>query len=176
MELYTLETYKKDNFRFYSRKPEDIVNLIEDYHKKAVKDGMMDNPRLGKWARRIPTIDEISVTKMGRVIFQAGMMSMNEKYKNEPLFEKLIVTPDFYVEINLESVLNFDLFRSKLFNCKRLNLYKIQLDFGIVPGLTFVPEDIMQAICAYDLKPISEKAKDLLEEIARVKSGHPNLA
>ena len=172
MTLHMLKCEDKE-VRIYARKGKDIVDLIKYYRERARKDGVFNDPRLAVWVKKVPTKEDIMKVEKGELFFQAGLVKIPEKDDNRQFYEELKVLPDFSVFVNDESLVYFELFRQRLPQLKRTNLYKIQLDGGLAAGLTFIPEDVMRSIMSYDLFPHLERARKALEEIANLQ--HPNL-
>lgn len=177
MELYQLRG-DDEPIQIYSRIPQDIIDVVRHYHEQAKNNGELDDPKLAKWVRQIPSLGDIARVDSGFIRYHVGMINLNstEVDMNEDLFsERMQVTDDFEVAVSPESISYFDQHRRQFPNLKRGDLYKLQIQ-GIFGGLYFIPEDVMTGIVGYDLTPHYKKSKGVRELIQKVKKGHPNLA
>ena len=177
MVLYKLKVEDDEPVNIYARDPKDIICIVEHYHEQSKKEGSLENPRIAKWVKKIPSLHDILEVEKGNVKIQAGMIQFGESGSvPEKFFNELQVTSDFSVYINDESLPYLVMLRHKFPKYKRQNLYKIQITGGIFPGWNFIPEDVIKAICRYELGSALDKSRIRLQDIARVKSGHPNIA
>ena len=180
MVIYLL-TSKNESFQMYARDPKHIIELVEHYHEQAKNDGNLDNPKVSNWVRKIPTLEDITQIEKGRINFHVGMVNLNrdENDMDKDLFsEYMQVTKDFLVAVSPEAVLYFEMYKQQLEQnlgkLKRGELYKVQIPGGVFASLNFIPEDVMQAILKYDLKPHLEKGIQARENIEQ-KINHPNI-
>lgn len=172
MSLYLLQDPKDPTF-FYARDPDDIVETLRYYHKR--EPWMASDPNVMEVFRSIPDPAKIPQVEKGVLTFRAGMMVLSDKVKDKNIFEELQVLPDFVVRANLEAGPYLMMLKSSFPNLKRGNLYKVQTS-GLFATQTFLPQDVVDAIIAYDLTDFLRAGDDLTDEVLATTSSHPNLA
>jgi hypothetical protein len=154
MALYRLhypETNNQPDIKLYSRVPEDITGLVDYYHKQYLSEhSMHNNPNTGEWVKSPARIESIVQVDYGELIFETPAAVPARD------FAELEITPDFVVWLAVHSVQSFKRLQAQLPSCKRENLYKIQMNFPPRPATIFIPEDIAQGICSYDLRQHAE--------------------
>jgi hypothetical protein len=163
-KLYKLNNEQRDQTNFYSRDPNHIIEVIEMFREE-LKPEEINNPQIQGWVKKKPSIEDMIEVKFGDLIFQAGMVEMNDVRDGESFFERLPVTDDFTVHVNLESLPYFDHLRRELPDNKMGKLYAFHNVRGLFPSQNFIPEDVMKAVVNFDLKPYYEKAKPALKHI-----------
>lgn len=150
---------------FYGRTPEQIFATLEFYLKKIQKDGVpRDHPDLVWWLKRDFTRDDIEEVNKGGFAFVTGMLYLGEEVADEPFYEELKVTDDFTVYVPKENIGHFTLWRMRVSQMKRGELYELRNPIDAFMNTSFVPEDIANAIVAHDLTPYTEAVK---QDIAR---------
>lgn len=173
-KLYKLNNEERDQTNFYSRDPKDIIEVVNMFREE-LKPGDESSPTVQSWVKKVPTLDDITVVKYGDLIFQAGMVEMgDDRDGKKAFFERLFVTDDFTVHVNLESLTYFDNLRREILGDKMGNLYAFHNIRGLFPSQNFIPEDIAKAIIGFDLKPYYEKAKSKLGRILEA-GKHPGV-
>ena len=175
MDLFKLTS---DEVGIYARVPQHIVDLVSHYRARASAKGQLTDTRLSKWVSKVPTLEDVVKVNKGGILYHVGMVCLaTDEDKGKDLFsEKMQVTEDFEVAVSPEAVLYFAQQRAELPSLKRGDLYKFHVDNPIFGELYFIPEDIMNAIVAYDLTPHLEAAIKFRDRIETVKAGHPRLA
>lgn len=158
MALYKL---KDTSAAVYAREPKDIVDLIHYYHTRE-GDALITHPSTKSWVKKIPDDSDIELVEQGSFTYHVGNVRLptTQSEGELPYFEELCVLPDFTVYISPQSAYEFRDFRDALSTKKRGNLFKVQVDhlFG---GLTFIPEDVMQAVVEFDLVDLLMQADNL---------------
>ncbi len=180
MTLYLLHP-KGEPVQIYARDPKDIVGLVEYYHNQAKNDGKLDDPHTVDWVKNIPKPDEIRQAESGRINYHVGMVNLNDAAEGDFFSEHLQVTPDFLVAVSPEAILYFEMHLQKLSKSlqqlKRGQLYKFQVHGGMYfSSLNFIPEDVMNAMLNYDLRPHIEKGIKARRDIEKIASGNPIIA
>ena len=173
MDLFKL-AFEDERTTFYSRDPRDIVDLIKHYHNQDIPGYSRDDPRIAKWSKRVPEISEIKTTDEGKIYYHEGILSL-ENGDEEVFSEKLQVADDFQILMSKESVLYFDLLRTRFPNLKRENLFKLHVSNAIFGGLYFIPKDVVEGIIKYDLTPHYKNSEEVRSRIEEIKQFHPNL-
>lgn len=181
MGLYLLKMPEDANafVRVYARDSEHIIELVDYYRQRARDSGHLEDPKLGWWVKKIPSLEDIEQVRSGHINYHVGMIVLNpDEVDREGDFfsERMQVADDFTVAVSLEAMAYFDLQRRQLPNSKRRELYKFQIEGGAFSSLNFIPEDVVQGITSYDIFPHLEKSRDVIESIRQAKAGHPNLA
>ncbi len=177
MNLYVFRG-KDEPVQIYARDQQHIISLVEHYRERAKKQGDLDNAQLDQWVRTVPTLDQIVAVDLGFVNYHAGMINLKlseEDMKKDFFSEYMRVIPDFEFRVSPESVGYFSVQRRLLPSLRRDHLYKLQTS-GALGSLNFIPEDVMNALLAYDLAPHLKRTREIRERIAYLKTQHPNLA
>ena len=177
MDLFKLKTLDEP-VGIYARVPDHIIDLVTHYYNQSRDEGMLDDPRLAKWASKIPEPDDIAKVESGFMRYHARIINLNPRevdMEGDLFSERMQVTNDFEVAVSPEGLPYFDMQRRQLPDSKRRELFKFQTP-GVFGGLYFVPEDVMIGIVKYDLSSHIERSKKVRERIEQVKANHPNLA
>jgi hypothetical protein len=154
MVLYRLhypKTSNQNDVVIYSRLPEDITGLVNYYHRQYLSElSMQNNPNTGEWVKAPASLDSLVQVDYGEFIFETPAQTPAKS------FAELEIAQDFVVWLAVHSANAFKSLQAQLPSCKRENLYKIQINFPPRPGTIFIPEDIAQGICSYDISRHSE--------------------
>jgi hypothetical protein len=145
MTLHKLKTGERDWTFFYARNPDNIIDLIEDYRKKATTRTLTD-PSLQSCFSRNPTLEDVVEVKMGSIIYIPTRLDQPNL-----ILEEFQVSDEFVVSMPKGAV---DLFKKHVNHSlseKRGDLYKLKLG-GVFPSQNYLPEDIIKAMvnCDYE--------------------------
>lgn len=136
--------YKLNNFEVYSRKREDIQELVTSSYAEAFQKGMLKKPKLPRWVQREVIESDILPMNRGDLWY----------FKESSNLTELRITDDFFLHIDGIHLSLLKQFQEKLggsLPASKNNLYEVVLsestDNAIVPG------DIMAALVKCDLTP-----------------------
>jgi hypothetical protein len=129
---------------FYARDPRHIETLILNYQFEAIRSyGTVEHPQVATWVKEVPDLTQLQ--ELGK-----GMVPYVVDPGDGGRFHALQVTEDFIVCLNRGSMSAFAGLQRKIPSLRRHDLYKLRIP-GMLPNLTFVPEDVAEGIRRYDL-------------------------
>ena len=160
--------------RFYGREPQQILDVLDYYIKQTNRDNLWGHPQLAWWLKKKFSAADIEEVREGTFAYFAGMIHVDEGNKNKNLFEHLRVTDDFIVQVPEENLGYFALWRETIPRLKRAELYKLQNPIEMFMNISFVPEDIAQAIMKFNLTKYTEAVSADMARRAEL-SKHPNV-
>lgn len=146
--------------QIYGRSLAQIVGLIEYYHVREPQ--WRRNPNVAPTMRALPDSASIRPVNHGTFTYSLGPKRLNSP------FQDLNVTEDFTVKMNSESALYFALQREQRDSLERAGLFKWQVHEGGIPFLCFIPPDIMDGICKYDLSDLLNERDEFQRKMETV--------
>jgi hypothetical protein len=143
---------------FFSRNPQDIVSLIDYYHKMCQRKGVINLPSISPWTTNVPSIDDINQVLRGELYFDCRFVYDPKEKCLVPEYDRISLTYDFDFLFNSADTRGIDSLKSNILKLKRpcgsINgLYKVQFngDSAFVPSrIVFIPEDVALAIHDHD--------------------------
>jgi hypothetical protein len=137
---------------FYARDPTHIEDLVLYYQFEAIKHfSTYDHPKAATWVKAVPDPRIIPTIPRGLLMY----LSKDCLKKGEP-FETLRVADDFTIYLSKDLATQFTTLAKNMRRFRRGSLYKILVP-GLLPSLTFIPEDIAERIREYDLSDLRSK-------------------
>jgi len=141
----------------YARNPRHIVDLIKSYQRKVGSD------TAPPWLKNIPEEQTIPQVEHGKLYLTPRIDLERNVFKL--LFAELQVCDDFSVFIDPLSIYNFENIRRGFQRLKREDLYKVQIRGPVFEDLTFIPEDVAEAMIKFDIEPLIQTAKSEFSKV-----------
>lgn len=141
----------------YARSRGDIVQWLERYEQNPFEVVPLSEKKIG-------TINDIVTVERGELIFDFGGIAAGNEYVYVDLL------PDFTAKIRLESLPLFPSYLARVEEYKEGNLYVVQICHGSLSPLSYVPQDVFEALKKCDVSDYEEKAEQHIERLNRALS------
>ena len=104
-------------------------------------------------------LKEVNVVEHGT--FRLSFPGSGYIYNEENPWPEAFVTPDFKLGIDHKIVPFFELYQELLGNAFKVGkLYQLERCLGVLPFVTYIPEDIYDAIRTFDITELREATKE----------------
>ena len=141
----------------YARSRSDIVEWLEKYEQNPFKVATLGGKKIG-------AIEDIFEVEKGELTFDFGGIAVGNEYASVDFL------PDFGAKVRLESLPCFTSYLARVEKYKKGNLYGIRIFNGTLGSISYVPDDVFEALKKCDFSDHERKAERHIELLNKVLS------